>query len=199
VYPSAEARWFSPGPLPPDVLAWFERVAGEPGWESRTDCYARPTAPEGLNVKWREGKLEVKRLVETLGREAYAEGVAAPLERWRKWSFPLTDEALRDPHGDWAAVAKRRQVRRYAAEAGGVRPLGEGQQAPVVCGVEIGEMTVGGRTWWSVCFEAYGQDEEALPAALRLVAAHVVAGEGAPRLPAERAMNYVRWLAEEVG
>lgn len=198
MFPSAEVRWFLPGSPPETALRWYAAVAGAPGWEERTDRYVRPSSPADLNVKWREGHLEVKRRVASGAPESLGPAATAPVERWRKWRFPLADPALHDPQGDWVAVAKRRQVRLFAAGDDGVRALGERETAPLVCAVELALLEVGERTWWSVCLEAYGGGEVALPEALRRVAA-VVFGPEAPALPAGRARAYVAWLAEEVG
>jgi hypothetical protein len=194
--PSVEIRWFTEGPLPDAVRRWHEAVAGTPDWEERTDHYVRPVGRDGINVKWREGKLEVKRLVATISIERPVEGVAAPAERWRKWSLPLADdEPIEQTGGDWIAVAKRRRVRTFAPDPEGARPVEAGQQLAAGCGVEIGEMRVGERVWWSVCLEAFGDDEPSIPETLRVVATHVFGSGDPPELPLNHAMSYIGWLA----
>lgn len=194
MFATAEVRWFFPGSIPDDARAWFRTVAGTPETEARTDRYVLPTAPEGLGVKWRSGRLEVKRLAEVVGEERFHERVAGRVERWRKWSFPLAPEAdLAEPAGDWVEVAKRRQVRYFVAEDGAVRWAEDGECSAHACGLELGEVRVGDEVWWSVCLEAFGGDEAALPDRLRRVAAHVVAAEP-PELGAGHALSYPAWL-----
>ena len=195
MFPTAEVRWFCEGPAPEEARAWFRAVAGAPPLETRTDHYVRPAAPDGLGVKWREGKLEMKRLAEAVGEERFHVVVAGRVERWRKWSFPLAPGASLDrPAGDWVEVEKRRRVRYFAAEPAGVRPLALGERSAEACGLELGEVRVGGRVWWSVCFEAFGSDEDALADRLRRVASHAVAAAEPPVLESARALSYPAWL-----
>ena len=196
MYPTTEVRWFFEGPVPVSVRFWFHAVAGQPGLEQRTDRYVRPASPDGLGVKWREGKIEVKRLTEVVGEETFHPRVAGRVEAWRKWSFPLAEAAeLARPAGDWVEVEKARRVRYFAAPPdGAVRPLDGGEQTPHACGLELGEMRVGEAVWWSVCLEAFGPDEAALADRLRRVAEHVVRAAEPPDLPAQAARSYPAWL-----
>lgn len=199
MFPTAEVRWFCEGPAPEEAHAWFRAVAGAPPLETRTDRYVRPVTSEGLGVKWREGKLEVKRLAETVGEERFHVVVAGRVERWRKWSFPLAPGASLDrPAGDWVEVEKRRRVRYFAAEAEGVRWLESGERSAEACGLELGEVRLGDAVWWSVCFEAFGPDEDALVDRLRRVASHAVAVAEPPTLGAEHALSYPAWLVQGV-
>ena len=199
MYPTVEVRWFLEGPPPEVAQRWFEGLAGTPDLEARTDRYVRPMSPDGLGVKWREGKLEVKRLAEALGEARFHEHVAGRVERWRKWSFPLAEAAaLAHPAGDWLNVAKARRVCYFSAPPDRpLRPLGEGEQTTHGCGLELGEVRVGDSVWWSVCLEAFGPDEAALPDRLHRVAARVFA-EGPPDLPPEAALSYPAWLLRVV-
>lgn len=195
MFPTAEVRWFLEGPIPAEARRWFRAVAGDPEVEVRTDRYVRPTSPDGLGVKWRSGKLEVKRRVEVVGEEQVHARVAGRVERWRKWSFPLAPPAeLAQPAGDWIAVAKRRQVRYFAADPDRIRWVESGEIPAHLCGLELGAVRIGDAEWWSVCLEAFGPDEAALVERLRRVATHVVAGGEPPTLGAEHAQSYPAWL-----
>ena len=196
MFPTAEVRWFIEGPVPPEAKRWFEAVAGTPRLEERTDRYVCPASPDGLGVKWREGKLEVKRLREIVGPARFHPRVAGRVEAWRKWSFPLTDAAeLAEPAGDWIEVEKRRRVRYFSAAPGEeIRPLEDGERTAHACGLELGEVQVGEAVWWSVCLEAFGDDEAALPERLRRVAEHVTSEADPPDLPPGAALSYPAWL-----
>ncbi len=199
VYPTAEVRWFIEGALPGEVEAWFRDVAGASAWEARTDRYVRPAAPDGLGVKGRTGNLEVKRLAEVVGEEAFHERVTGRVERWRKWSFPLDDAArLRNGAGDWVAVAKRRQKGTFAVGDDVVERVPREEQAEQGCSLELAEVRAEGRTWWSVSFEAFGPEPD-LVGVLRRAAGHVFAEAEPPALGAARSMSYPRWLFECVG
>lgn len=198
---TAEVRWFLPGPLPEAVVRWFEAAAGARGWEARTDHYVR-TAAADLGVKTRGGNpsagsgqaVEAKRRTARLGEERFTDEAVGRLERWRKWSFPTDTPALSGD--DWVAVHKRRLNCPFAVDAGGVRPVESEGDAGQGCSLEVSEVQVEGATWWSVCFEAWGGDEVALPDLLRRTAAHAFGVGDPPALPAERARGYPAWLAE---
>lgn len=195
MFSTAEVRWFYEGPAPEHAHEWFRAVAGEPPLEARTDRYVLPASRDGLGVKWRSGSLEVKRLTEVIGEERFHVCVAGRVERWRKWSFPLADDASLDqPAGDWVEVGKRRRVRYFAAEEDGVRWLEDGERSSEACGFELGEVHVGGAVWWSLCFEAFGKDEHALADRLRRVATYAVAAAEPPTLGAAHALSYPAWL-----
>ena len=193
--PTAEIRWFLRGALPEGAVRWFEAAAGARDWEARTDRYVR-TAAEDLGVKLREGGVEVKRRTAWLGEERFTDEAAGRVERWRKWRFLLDDAppALGD---DWVAVHKRRLNVSFAMEEEGVRPIESEAAAAQGCNFEVSALRVEGAVWWSVCFEAWGGDEAALPEVLRRVAAHAFARGAPPALPAERAMGYPAWLARK--
>ncbi|MDX1418885.1 MAG: hypothetical protein R3181_02865 [Rubricoccaceae bacterium] len=191
---TAEVRWFLRGPLPEAAVRWFEAVAGDRAWEERTDRYVR-TAATDLGVKWREGRVEAKRRTATLGEARLADEAAGRVERWRKWSYP-TDEAA-PATDDWVAVHKRRMNRPFAVEDG-VRPIESEADAEAGCSLEVSEARVAGAVWWSICFEAWGTDEAALPDALRRTAAQAFGGGVPIPLPAARAMGYPAWLTEAV-
>lgn len=199
MYSTAEVRWFTRGPLPEPVVAWFEAVAGAPAWGERTDCYVRPACRDGLGVKWREGTLEVKRRLEIVGEERLHEGVVGCVERWRKWTLPLVQAAsVEEPAGDWVDVHKRRRIRDWTVAGAQVRRVPDEAYVAQGCSLELGQVEVGGRVWWSVCLEAFGADEDRLTDDLRRVARHVFANDATPTLAADRSMSYPVWLLEAV-
>lgn len=192
MYASAEVRWIHEGSLPDSIAAWFEASAGLTKAQTRTDRYIRPAGEDGLNVKWREGGLEVKRLSEVLGVETLASGVEGRLERWRKWRFPLAEGGtLMDPEQEWVAVSKTRRVATFTLHDGVIRRAADGHWLEAGCGVEIAEMKARGETAWSVCLEAFGPDRVEI---LRRTASHVF-GDGVPEgLDAAHSQSYVGWI-----
>lgn len=196
MYPTAEVRWFAEGSLPDEVERWFRAVAGEQSWEARTDRYVRPASPDGLGVKVRAGRLEVKRLAAVVGEDRLHERATGRVECWRKWSFPLGAGAtLYDARGDWVSVEKRRQKGTFAVRNGDVERVQREEQAGQGCSLEVAEVEVAEQTWWSVGFEAFGTYEQiALLLYLRHAATHVFAAATPPALSAEQSMSYPAWL-----
>lgn len=161
MYATVEARWFAPG-RPPEVLERRFDDLGAPGPEARTDAYLHlPGAPE-LGVKLRADgqRMEFKLREAEFGETRLAGGPAARLERWKKWSFPVTAghrsvPGLGLPAGSWLEVGKDRRLVTYRlTRDGAVLPAAEWPDEG--CSLELTALESGGRKWWSVAFEAFG-------------------------------------------
>jgi hypothetical protein len=128
------------------------------------------------------------------------------MESWQKWSFPFSplngapvngtpvNGHSGNPPG-WWAVAKKRRItrisldsRRIAADARNVR------QVPG-CDVELTEVRMHGRAWWSLGFEATGP-AELLRSELEGTAALVFAEAlpGGMKLGPDESASYAQWL-----
>ena len=196
---TAEVRWFRPGPVPAAAVRWFDaRMPCPDDAATRTDHYLHPAGP-GLNVKLREGRVEVKRR-DGPGRQAgFGEGVTGCVERWRKWTWPLQ----RDDEGDdpalpgawWVAVTKRRRRQGFTLVEGAVtaRPPDDEAAAERGCDLELTQVTTAAVPWWSLCLEAYGPEEK-LAATLHAVAEAVFAADAPPGLDAAHSKGYPAWL-----
>lgn len=201
MYPTMEIRWFYQGQLPPEVAAWFVRL-GPPAEEQpgRTDHYLRLPGNEALGIKLREGRLELKRRESQPETADFHPQVSGWLARWRKWSFPLaeSDSPLPGPDTAWVAVEKRRRLRRYRVASGREVELVLGETEPAQgCEFELSQIEAAGRQWWSVCFEAFG-DEANLERYLRLTARHVFGIAEPPLFALEDSHSYPAWLEEIV-
>ncbi len=171
-YHTAEVRWFAPGAIPQTVRAWFGSLGPDLEAERRTDLYLEPTS-NALGVKVREGRVEAKRRMGTLGHLAL-EGLDAEIETWAKWSFE-TPTVL---EGDgWIEVAKTRWQRHA-----------EG------CALELSEIVLEDATWWSVCLEATGPHDGARRSALEDGARRWLSLEVAAVLRGSSALGYPAWL-----
>jgi hypothetical protein len=199
-HPTLEVRWFFEDALPEAVRRWFEALEDAAGIDqsARTDLYVQPTGP-AMNVKVREGRLEVKRRDDIGPDRELTDGVQARLETWRKWGFPLQPGAAHEAEDDarWIAVRKRRWLRNYRRSKSGVALVGENETPEAACQVEISEIGARGETWWSLCFEAFGATER-LEDVLRGTAAHVLAGDVPFTLTPEQAQGYPAWLMAHV-
>lgn len=182
LYRTAETRWFQRGPTPDPVTAWFDALGPPVESSARTDRYLTP-ASAALGVKVREGRVEAKRRDGTAGRLAVL-AAGGTVEAWTKWSFALAEDDA--PEAGWVAVAKTRRQREHSAGGG-------------TCRLELSEVEVAGKTWWSVCLEADGRDSMVRRRALTGAAAHWLGRPDAPALPAEAAMGYPAWLIEIAG
>jgi hypothetical protein len=199
VYPTAEVRWFYPGTVAPAVAAWFRR--SEPALEEeppRVDHYLRRVGTDGLSVKLREGRVEVKQRQSECGIVRFHPRVAGRVGLWRKWSFglietrgqPLPAEAVA---AHWIAVEKRRTLRRYRLDGERVMAVVPTELPDQGCDLELTRVRVGGADWWSVGLEAHGR-ESGLKDTLLLVARHLMARTEPPSLVVEDSYGYPSWL-----
>lgn len=196
MWTTAEVRWFYEGAIPDEVAAWFRQLKGEIMIQPpRTDRYVRPT-DAAMNVKLREGRVEVKRRDGSGRLERWTPQIAGQIGRWRKWGFAAQADALDDLGGQryWIAVTKARRMRSYWVDADGrTEPVRWGDLPARGCDIELSRVTVRDTVWWSLCLEAFG-DEESLAERLRRTAQHVFTQGSPPELSAEHSYGYPAWL-----
>jgi len=204
-----ETRWFGPGAVPGDVLAWFEALPGQAGDQpARRDFYLQPIRDDGLSVKLREGGLEVKQRRESFGLIRFNASVAGLVERWVKWRFPLDRasspmQSLAAGDSAWTAVDKERRLKYFQyseagatqigpspGEAGGERPAGDA----LTFHVELAQVWAGTRRFWSVGYEAIWAGRNSLQRLL--VAVDPQFRDSAPgQFSSPNSFGYPRWLA----
>ncbi|MBN1246205.1 MAG: hypothetical protein JXC32_01040, partial [Anaerolineae bacterium] len=204
MWPTAEVRWFSEGAIPEDVQAWF--AADFPLLEvqpPRVDIYFPLVTDDGLGIKLREGRIEIKQRYGSLGAIAFCAGVIGVPELWRKWAFGLVasggnGEGPGDPDG-WIAVQKARRVRNYALEsdADSARAVPKALSSMRGCSMELTQVVADGQEWWTVGFEASGAESE-LGFILETVARQALGECSLLRLGLERSYGYPRWLKHAV-
>jgi hypothetical protein len=200
MYPTAEVRWFLRGPVPPEVEAWFRRRGGRAEQEPpRADRYLFLPDTSGLNVKLREGRLEIKHRVGQPSVVRFHERVTGRVEQWRKWSFELaqTSSALRRaafPASSWIMVQKERRLRTYRVEDGDRAVVTSAPEPPAAgCELELTSVRALRELWWTLAFEAFG-DESTRREMLLLVARHVFSADEPPSLLAGNSRGYAAWL-----
>ncbi len=201
MFPTIEARWFYPGPIPPDVLAWYHYGERAPEAQpARIDYYLRLTDRGDLSLKLREKRIEIKQRTEQYGVQQLHERVHGLVEGWRKWSFGINDfgSGLGDLTGSrppWIAVHKARRLRRYVVTDGGeVIAIAGMEVVPQGCNIELAELTLQGEKWWSLAFETFGP-EERLHATFVCVVGHTLCGKAVPNLDAAHSHGYAQWLS----
>lgn len=191
-----EARWFGPGSAPPELLAWLEAFEGPAEQQPvRRDHYLRYIEGDALNIKVRQGGLEVKQRQHAYGTVHLTSSIVGLVEGWFKWRFPLQDSESPAPTRDidgpgWLAVDKTRQLRSYQINAGQVVQVFN--DTPEGCEVEFTKLQVKGDIWWTVAFEAFGHGPRDFDHLLA-VAKHVF-NKAAPPLTAPDSYGYPHWL-----
>jgi hypothetical protein len=82
-----EVRWFVLGTLSPSAFPWAHG-AGLTQAAPRTDRYVVLPGVDGVGIKLREGRVEVKARSGSLGSRALGT-MSGEVERWVKWSQPV--------------------------------------------------------------------------------------------------------------
>jgi hypothetical protein len=167
---------------------------------TRADHYMRLPDSEGLNVKMRGGRIEIKQRVGPVDRVCFHERVTGFVEEWHKWSFQLAAPGrarLRTASraSSWIAVWKNRQLRTYRVQDGGYVVARPTPDSPTQgCELELTEVQAAGQVWWTLALEAFG-DESRLRDTLSLVAKQIFSADEPPSLEAANSHGYAAWLA----
>jgi hypothetical protein len=155
-----------------------------------------------MGVKWREGLLQIKGRLSTLGVRDLGGGCAGQVERWTKWSY----DGLPDPYRrlfangghiglPTVAVHKVRALRKVRLDL----PGGDGLEVDPLArmdrglGFELTDIRVAEGHYCSVAFEAFPGDAAMEATFARTVAAFLDAGCGLG-LAGENSLSYPIWL-----
>ena len=200
MFATTEVRWFYQGAVPPAVWRWFaapgREVAETP---PRIDYYLRILDGDGLGIKLREGRIEVKQRYAQQGVVRFGQ-CAGHVEQWRKWSFPVAEAnrilaELGDGISSWIGIHKQRKVRIFqvlddtVVEGSANILLGQG------CAWEVAQVGVEKTAvqWWSVGFEAFGE-AAGQGEMMKVIAEHILSIDKAPVLELKDSYSYPKWL-----
>jgi hypothetical protein len=185
--------------IPAAVRTWFLVDDAQPYVEApRVDHYLLIEDSDALGVKFREGRIDVKQRYDGAWSLSFNHSVEGVVECWRKWSFGLAEAgesvAMLRASGAWVAVHKERVMRDYAVKQDGTLIAIPGMITPPRgCSVELSHVTVNGERWWSLCFEANG-DEDDLAEILDVAARHVFRRDPGFDFAPRFSYGYPRWL-----
>ena len=208
---TAELRWFYRGTLPSEVCQWFQQdqLGGHLAPpEEREDLYFYSPGSEYLGIKLRQGRLEIKWRKAELGVVHFGDRVEGKAEKWGKWlcedptaeSFQPADVVGKS----WVSVKKvrflrkasltQRQYQVFPGESITAVPVTESIDQG--CNVELTQLSINGNAWWSLAFEAFGEDD-CLMEHLQAVAAWVFKSYRGSNLQAEDSYAYPSWLSAD--
>jgi len=209
---TVEVRWFFDGAAASHtaLAEWFENAtlpaqsgnAPSLKWRDRTDTYLLLPSSDDMGIKLREGQLQIKGRVSSLGAQSFSGRHEGVLERWVKWSYaelPASYYALfgADLGAELATVAvrKRRALRKMLldVELGTVTRVSTDAVIDRGLGFELTDLEVAGRKYCTVGFEAYPQDAAIEALALDTVCILVDQLEGI-QLTARNSCSYPAWL-----
>jgi hypothetical protein len=187
-----ELRWFCQGMIPAVVKHWFDNDCpgewlGQP--EEREDLYLHITPKcDYLNLKLRQGRLEVKWRKAELGIRRFGNAWEGHIEQWGKWMCEDPEQQSFLPHTiieqePWISVYKKRRQRLYQ--------LPSTSQS---CSVELTQLKVAENLWWSLAFEAAEIPPDLMDSLQNTIHAASQTYQGS-ELKAQNSYAYPHWLA----
>ncbi|MBD2044004.1 hypothetical protein [Microcoleus sp. FACHB-672] len=206
MFATAELRWFYQGILPNEMIKWFQSGgAGEElkAPEEREDLYLYAAGYEYLNIKLREERLEVKWRQAELGELSFRNAGKGKAEKWLKWicgSPPAQSLIATIPieTREWVRVKKSRTQRQFQVLSDeSIISVPVDADINQGCTVELTQLIVKGEAWWSLAFEAFGEDEN-LIATLHKVVEWVAKSYSGLSVQAASSSGYPKWLSMTV-
>lgn len=180
-----ELRWFNRGMLPAEVEHWFQTDSpgnrlGSP--EQREDWYLYTPNCDYLNIKLRQGNLEVKWRKAQLGILQLSADWQGNAETWLKWSCQDPTEQSLVPvdivgQQPWIPVQKVRSQRLYEDIT-----------------FELTQLTVKNDHWWSIAFEV-GTPEVNQLDQFESIVSQVAKTYRGSELLADNSYAYPHWLS----
>ncbi len=213
-FTSVEVRWFFPGGTAANagLAEWFvdtqpvprepetERPRWQPRSDGKPDVYLRLPGVHDMGIKLREGLLQIKGRVAELGPVGFGGGRAGIVDCWCKWSYadalPALETVFRPAAAGSATipVAKTRALRLFVLSGGDdLREMRPGCAVDRGVMAELAELTVAGRAFVSLAFEAF-PDDAAMRAVFPDVVSRCLADCPDHRLDASTSASYPRLL-----
>ena len=180
---SLEMRWFFEGKSNQhkSLRHWFETMkcehipkepdVGVPEWKPRIndqpDVYLLVPGGSDMGIKWREGQLQIKGCISSLGTQVFSGRHQGRVQRWIKWSYvklPISYQQLffsnKAHELMTVSVKKNRALRRLRLDTftGEAREVGANTLINRGLGFELTDLEVDGKPYCSVAFEAFPGD-----------------------------------------
>ena len=213
---SHEVRWFFEGKADQheSLKRWFETTApiqkrsgvGPLVWKGRLedqpDVYLLVPGSDDMGIKWREGELQIKGRVASLGSQVFCGRHQGNVERWIKWSYanlPASYQRLfvaeQETEFMTVSVRKTRALRKVRLHT--LTGQAEEVDAEVFIdrglGLELTELEIAGKAYCSLAFEAFPNDS-AMDAAFTEAVEAFVDGLTAFDLTAASSQSYPAFL-----
>jgi hypothetical protein len=214
---SHEVRWFFEGKVQQhaSLQQWSETTTpfpkrpgvGPPVWQGRRDdqpdVYLLVPGSHDMGIKWREGELQIKGRVSSLGTQVFGSRHQGQVERWIKWlythvpaSYQRLFEAGQETGVVTASVRKTRAVRKVRLDT--LTSTAEEVDVQTYVdrglGCELTELEVAGHAYCSLAFEAFPNDS-AMDAAFTEAVAAFLDGLTAYDLTAAQSQSYPAFLS----
>ncbi len=155
-----------------------------------------------MGIKWREGELQIKGCVASLGTQVFCGRHQGEIERWVKWSYPDMPPAYKNlflsGHKQellTVAVQKVRAIRkvRVGTITGQPEEVESTTRIDRGLGIELTDLQVDGNAYCSLAVEAF-PDDSALASDFTEVVEAFLSGLTEIDLNAAQSKSYPSWL-----
>lgn len=198
---TTELRWFKLGTLPKEIFQWFQQdqLGDLAPPEEREDVYLYTPGCEYMGIKLRQGRLEIKWRKAELGSLRFGEKVEGKVEKWGNWLCEDPTQQSFQPQDVvgklWISVKKKRSQRKYQVISGESIVAGSvNQSIDQGCNVELTQLSINSNDWWSLAFEAFGEDDY-LSDNLKAVTSDVFKNYQGLELQPQDSFAYPSWLS----
>lgn len=207
-----EVRWFLEGKIEQHsaLKLWFETVAPFPKaydlgplvWKERSDCYLLVPNSDDMGIKWREGEMQIKGRVSSLGTQVFCGRHQGQVERWIKWSYadlPIAYQQLfiaEPTELATVSVWKNRALRKVRLDTF----TGKAEEVDVEASIdrclefELTDLEVARKSYCSLAFEAF-PDDSAMNAAFTQTVEAFLSRLTTSALTASNSQSYPAWLS----
>lgn len=215
-FASHEVRWFFEGASDQhdSLKHWFVTAepfpkstdVGPPVWRGRLDdqpdVYLIIPGSGDMGIKWREGYLQIKGCVASLGTQVFCGRHQGEIERWVKWSYPDMPPAYKNLFLSGherdlltVAVQKVRMLRKVRVDTftGQAEEVESTSQIDRGLGIELTDLQVGGNAYCSLAVEAF-PDDSAMGSAFTEVVDTFLNNLTEIDLNAAQSKSYPSWL-----
>ena len=211
-FASHEVRWFFEGNAKQyeSLKRWFETVTPvpknsgvcSPVWDDRRDIYLIVPGSDDMGIKWREGELQIKGCVSSLGTQVFCGRHQGEVEHWMKWSYANTPAAYhrlfltgKETGLVTVSVWKNRALRKVKFDTFTGKPQEVDAEAVVdrCLGFELTQLEVAGKAYYSLAFEASPIDS-AMDVAFNQAVEAFLDGLTEISLTTDDSQSYPAWL-----
>lgn len=201
-----EARWFYQGKIPDDVSEWFNedpKLGKNMKQEKRSDVYLVAQKAKFLSPKIREGELEIKYSSSELDFATCNGKISGLAENWSKEKWELSEYLEGDVRaaflvtnlkGHRAEVFKKRSQRIFKILSNGTLKPSEFVRLNQAVLVELTQLKVNGKHWWTMVFEIRSDSQIPLAQSNNMMC-QIFQKYPGPEMIMNNSYAYSKWLS----
>lgn len=182
-------------------MVWFKRSQDLHEEARQRYLYLPFTHVRTVGFALREGTLDVASLQKSLGLHRFTKNIQGRIHLWLRWLHKVSeiDREIRllFENDRWANVCEHRHLRKFSLHRGKLSEVrGNDFSAQTACHVELTEIEVGAKKFWSFGIEAFGHADHA-EETLKTVSTYCFSEQHSPlkrSLNGAQSLPYPEWI-----